>query len=295
MFKYHNSIRFDSATVSYIMWFFSISCIGVYLGFFLDRLAQISSTHRKILRYERPENSAHSNQNLFERNDNELIQWILEEAPICDPADDGFEHKIPAKRIARLLLQDSPSNIGVVGPYGSGKSSLLNLVEYYLNQNHHFSTSNKSSSTELILCRIDGWGRVSGSVAQKILGLAIEKVRTHLDCAAILSLPENYRKAIAGAKTGSGTILASLLQVSHDPISQLSKLDNILEAAKFRIVIFLEDLDRNISDEIIRDELPALLDRLRLLKQVSFVLSIGSERQFSNILIRICDHLEAIS
>jgi hypothetical protein len=53
-------------------------------------------------------------------------------------------------------------------------------------------------------------------------------------------------------------------------------------------------LDRNVSDEIIRDEMPALLDRLRVLGQVSFVLAIGTEQQYSDVLVRICDHVEAI-
>jgi len=112
---------------------------------------------------------------------------------------------------------------------------------------------------------------------------------------AIVALPENYRQAIGDSKTPLGAAVAALLNASHDPVAQLRKLDNILAAARLRLVIFLEDLDRNIADEIIQDELPALLDRLRSLKQVSFVLAIGTERRFSDILIRICDHQEAIA
>ena len=57
----------------------------------------------------------------------------------------------------------------------------------------------------------------------------------------------------------------------------------------------LEDLDRNISDTLIRDEMPALLDRLHGLNNISFVLAIGTEQHYSSILIRICEHVESIT
>jgi hypothetical protein len=62
-----------------------------------------------------------------------------------------------------------------------------------------------------------------------------------------------------------------------------------------RLIIFLEDLDRNVSDDMIRDEMPALLDRLRHLKNISFVLAIGTEHQYSNVLVRICAHVESLT
>jgi hypothetical protein len=107
-------------------------------------------------------------------------------------------------------------------------------------------------------------------------------------------VPTNYRKALEGGKTTWATIISALFHTSCDPIEQLEKLDDILCAADLRLLIFLEDLDRNTDDKIIRDELPSLLDRLRSLRNVSFVLAIGTERQYSNILIRICDHVETI-
>ena len=272
-------------------------CTGVPLGFLLD---WVGSTNSALSTSDdRARRRSAGIQNLY-NNDEEFLQWILEEAPIRHPDEDSFDHVIPARRIAKLLLQHKPSNVGIVGPYGSGKSSLLNLIEYYLlNDRPWLSDEQKNipttSKDQVVLCRIDGWGRTTGSVAQKILGLAIEEVRCHVDCMAILAVPESYQKAIAGVKSGGGAILAALLKISHDPVIQLRRLDDILSAAGLRLVIFLEDLDRNICDEIVRDEMPALLDRLRALTHVSFVLAIGTERQFADVLVRICDHVEAVA
>jgi predicted AAA+ superfamily ATPase len=81
----------------------------------------------------------------------------------------------------------------------------------------------------------------------------------------------------------------------NDPLETLRRLNNILQAAHMRLIIFLEDLDRNASDEMIHDEMPALLDRLRHLENISFVLAIGTERQYSNVLVRICSHVESLT
>jgi hypothetical protein len=276
-----------------------ITLCAVYTGIlavllidaFRGAMAEISiGGRRKTRRSEAERTSAIA-------NDEGLVAWILDESPIMHPADDLFGHRLPAMRIASFLLRESPSSIGIVGPYGSGKSSVMNLVEYYLEHDEELTIEppRPRATSRVISCKVDGWGRVSGTVAQKILALAIEEVRKHADCLSILALPENYRQALAETQSPAGAVIAALLSASHDPIAQLAQLDSLLRASGIRLVILLEDLDRNIGDEIIRDEMPALLDRLRKLNQVSFVLAIGTERQFSDVLIRICDHVEAVA
>ena len=271
-----------------------MACVGVFLAFVYDYLEALRSSPATVLSGRN--RSLPRLHNIID-NESDLITWILDESPIRDPSDDLFGHAVPARRVARLLLQEAPSSIGIVGPYGSGKSSLINLVEYYLSHTSDLGQQGDGPlySGRTIRCKIDGWGRVSGTVAQKILALAIEQVKHHVDCTSIISLPESYLRAIAGTKSAGGAVLSALLQTPHDPVAQLSKLDNILAAAKLRLIIFLEDLDRNVGVEIIREEMPSLLDRLRTLGQVSFVLAIGTEQKLSNVLIRICDHVEAIS
>jgi len=85
-----------------------------------------------------------------------------------------------------------------------------------------------------------------------------------------------------------------LTKTDYDPIIQLKKLDEILAVAKLRVIIFLEDIDRNTSEDLIKSELPSLLDRLRQLDNVSFVLAIGTEHHLSQILVRICGHMESL-
>ena len=112
----------------------------------------------------------------------------------------------------------------------------------------------------------------------------MDRLQERIDCLSIVALPANYRKALEGAKHTWASLTADLLETTHDPVAQLEKLDDMLSAVGMRLIIFLEDLDRNNSDEAIRDEMPALLDRLRRLSHVSFILAIGTDHQYSRIL-----------
>ena len=59
-----------------------------------------------------------------------------DDSPLGEGGIDYFEHQILGKRIAELLrAAKTPSNLAIYGPWGSGKSSLLYLVEADLKKN----------------------------------------------------------------------------------------------------------------------------------------------------------------
>jgi len=232
-------------------------------------------------------------------DDNQFFRtWILREEPIQLPADDLFDHTILARRMARLLLGKETVSIALLGFYGSGKTGILNLTYRFLQDRRNLAPAPNNASQlfmgDLITVRVDGWGRGDGAIAKTILALAVEKVRHYVDCAAVISLPENYRQAIAGTQTVGGAVLAALFQTSYDPLIQLAKLDDILSATNMRLIIFLEDVDRNHDNAIIKNQMPALLDRLRALRNISFVISIGPSDVESLDVARICDYRVAV-
>ena len=56
----------------------------------------------------------------------------------------------------------------------------------------------------------------------------------------------------------------------------------------------MKDVDRNKNDEVFFNEISALLDGLRQLKQVSFVLAIGQKYDAEEVLIKTAEHVENI-
>jgi hypothetical protein len=273
-------------------------------GFIIATVLSILFGHQSKRLSNKPSYSPnHQSSGALINDPDQLSLWIEDESPICSPFQDLFGLARISRRIANILLNKDTRTVGIVGTYGSGKTSLLKIVEYYLNHRRELDPKESvqpdrgegnSFQGKIVLCRVDGWGRSKGSVAQQILSIAVNRLKNDVDCLSVVMVPTNYRKALEGGKTTWATIISALFHTSCDPIEQLEKLDDILCAADLRLLIFLEDLDRNTDDKIIRDELPSLLDRLRSLRNVSFVLAIGTERQYSNILIRICDHVETI-
>jgi hypothetical protein len=221
-----------------------------------------------------------------------LIDWIKFERPIHAPYEDLFGISVIAKRVCDLIAIENPASIGILGPYGSGKSSLINLMLFYLQDRKKFS--GKPCANQIVLCSIGGWGLWGDGIAKKILSMAIDNVKQYVDCMSIGSLPENYQKALAGGKAWGGEVLSGLVQKATNPISELLKLDAILAASNLKLVIILEDFDRNIGNKELKTEIPALFDRLRNLEKISFVLAIGTTQRYSDTINRICDHVEAI-
>lgn len=245
-----------------------------------------------FIQINKPEQVKQSN------NSRNLLDWIETEKPITEPEHDQFNYDIYANRIADNLFSEKLPTTGIIGKYGIGKSSVINLVKYKINERNN-NINHKSDGTpfigKLITCTVDGWGRTKGSIAQQILTTIINELSNHVDCTSVITVPSDYRSVLSNDSSIFGTIINLLLSNNLSPKNLLIKIDRILISINMRLVVFIEDIDRNYSDAIIKDELPALLDRLHNLSNLTFVVAIGTEHQYSPMIIRVCENVEYIS
>jgi len=229
-----------------------------------------------------------------------MDRWLRNEEPIASPQDDMFGYARIARRVARLLFESEPKTVGIVGPFGCGKTSLLNLVEYYLERPPevpppvrqdptHDSPTGKR--TPVLVCRAAGWGLQEGAVAERILSAVLGALATRIDCLGISMLPREYAAALSELGSGWLRCAAGVLTPPARAEDVLGRLDPILDAIGRNLVVFVEDMERNPSSSGAA-ELAALLDRLRPLKRVSFVLA-TSERS-PTALPRICERIESL-
>ena len=79
-----------------------------------------------------------------------------------------------------------------------------------------------------------------------------------------------------------------------DPEKILERLDRVLKTAGLRLVIYLEDIDRNMGPQQYVNEICALCDRLRELENVSFVLAVGDDFGKKGELERIAEYNEVL-
>jgi len=223
-----------------------------------------------------------------------LEDWLRSDQPIQTPDQDLLGTASIARRIAQILRTTPLNTVGLTGPYGSGKSSVLRLVEHFLrtDRSDDHGASALVPSSRIVTVFVGGWGFTRDSVVQHTLSAAVRQMAKHVDCLALVTIPSHYAAAISSSGSPWAKPLASVLNRGRDPLDVLRRLDNVLACTGHRLVIYLEDLDRNAIPAPLVPELAALLDRLKSLEHVSFVLAITRRQQELEDLVRVAEHLE---
>lgn len=230
-----------------------------------------------------------------------LIEWIQKEEPVVSPHEDRFDMGIFARRIARVLQSKPVKTVGLVGPYGCGKTSILHMLDHYVskpdccyNGKRVGDSGDEYPPERIITCWVSGWGFREGTAAEHVLQGAIKELGKHTDCLSITTLPARYGRAIGDSGNVLPKIVGAMLCGWQSSLDILKKLDAVLARTDRRMVIFLEDIDRNKRADIFFNEISALLDGLKGLENLTFVLAIGEELKGQEVLVKTCEHIETI-
>ncbi|MCC6696997.1 MAG: hypothetical protein IT365_15315 [Candidatus Hydrogenedentes bacterium] len=232
-------------------------------------------------------------------DDAQYWSWVEREEPIRDEANDNFGAATAARRIARLLLQNPPKSVGLVGPYGSGKSSICFLVEKRLTMLESTKAGNgNQQSTQTrppIICRVDGWGLHQESAAMYILKTMVLCLSREVECSSLAGLPTEYSATLREIPSGMGRIVSGWLSHQVEPTEILRRFDELLARSGLRMVVILEDLDRSVNQHILCDEVYPLLDRMTRLNRMCFLFAVSDDGHGLEGLLRVADHLEVLT
>lgn len=212
--------------------------------------------------------------------------WLEKEIPIANKNYDFTNLTAYAKRITTLLEKSKKSHqVAIRGEFGSGKSSLCKLIEEQL------TTQGKKA---YIFSYIDGWGRDHDSHAGQILEIIVEELSQYVDSSALSSIPENYINALNNSGFTGASSISHILGTNSkaNPKNHLEKIDNLLKSIDKHMVIVLEDFDRSCEQEKTINSLAALLERIKELERINFILCIKATQD--SILEKICTHIEDI-
>ena len=177
----------------------------------------------------------------------QLVDWLQDDREITTPEGDRFGHDEIAQRIARRLTDthgESPT-IAIVGPLGSGKSTILRLVEHHLKPH---------PSYQMLVISLWPFDSAEAAVAG-ILRSVIRSLGDHVNTLAVSGLSERYITTIEHV-AGRWGILARYLRSESQPEDLLDSLSEIATAAGVKIVLGIEDMERfsgageSTSDEI---------------------------------------------
>jgi hypothetical protein len=209
-----------------------------------------------------------------------IMKWIENDIPIQTIEEDFLGRTSVAERIAKTINGSCGTTMCLVGPYGSGKSSILNLVEQHLDE-------------KIILVNVSAWGIQREASAETILRAVVGRLSFYVDCSSLYRLPSQYQASI-GAGPGWWKALTLFTLSQSDPLEILTTIDRILAVIDRKLIIFLEDLDRNWQEGTFWTEVISLLDRLKKLRHVSYVLAISEPTDDRTLLCRISDHVELV-
>lgn len=180
---------------------------------------------------------------------------ISADNPITKPEDDALGRIKPAQSFAeQVLTLDSSEGVvvGVLGPWGSGKTSFVNLAQEYLKQ------------SGIAILEFNPW--MFSGADQLVQAFFIElsaQLKLRADFAEIGKLVEDYGATFSGLGwlplvgpwiergRAAMTVIAKLLQRRKEGIraSQL-KVRHALAKLDKPIVIVLDDIDRLSTSEI---------------------------------------------
>lgn len=173
---------------------------------------------------------------------------FVEDAAVDDISADTFQRSTTAKTIAdKISLTKNKRSfaIGVIGEYGSGKTSFMNLIKHHLQ-----STENTQPP---ILIDFNPWASDSPQeIHRSFFTLLIEKIGEH-DSRLSAQL-HNYSRRLRQQDTFLDTVIKRLDLVNslieNDTRSEFQKINDRIAELGQKVVVFVDDIDRLHPEEI---------------------------------------------
>ena len=162
-----------------------------------------------------------------------FLQWLRSDEEITSPDQDRFDHKTVAERIAGRLTKNGAPTIALVGPRGSGKSTIRALVEHYLRE---------TPNVRLVAVSLWPFDSPEAAVRGLLRGLVSELGR-NVNILPLVGLSDDYVTAIEKSVGVYGGI-ARLVRRPADPEEVVQRLSDMACAVGIRLVLWVEDLER---------------------------------------------------
>ena len=181
-----------------------------------------------------------------------------------------------------MVEQNSCQSFGLTGPHGSGKTSVLKMVEGELRK--------RGNKNWFVF--VGGWGRTGENVSASVLEAIVDRLHEEgVEALSLLTWPADYMREILGDSSFLKRTIRCCIQDQQNSVAVLQRLDPVLDAIAKRVVVVVEDVDRNTSGDGM-DTLCHLLDDFRQTRNVSFFFLKSEETKTGIDFHRLCEHTE---
>lgn len=195
-----------------------------------------------------------------------FVEWsvpamvMLEDAPVDNVNADEFRYDGYAQRIARTIIERqsiSSYSLGITGEWGSGKTSMLNLIKRYLE---------KEDSVVII----DFTPRESANVdciQKDFLSVVCNKLKEYHT--GVQHAMVHYMKALRVLV--DKTIWSKVIDATRLADAEISRksVEDVISQINKKIVVFIDDFDRLTGEEIL--EVLKVIDRNGSFKHTVFI------------------------
>ena len=172
------------------------------------------------------------------------INPFLLDQPIANKEEDLLDYQAKSMEIAeklrRVCLQSSWS-MGIVAPWGGGKSSFVNLLKKELNK--------KGKIPFLIITYNPRNASTVSKIQEDFFSVFSNELKPYNS--KFISMFRQYMEALNISDDNNIISKLSKLTQLLDKESIKEKISNALKELPCRVIIFIEDLDRLLADEII--------------------------------------------
>lgn len=255
----------------------SLLIVGCYSGFCLEILRRLREAKSKQVEAS----ECIKLQDIENAPWEEIEAWLESDAPA---RYDFLGNQSVAHRVS-FLVSEGVRSVGIVGPYGAGKTSIVSWVADRLKRH-------ELNNRKYFICTHSCWGfETSASAIHDMLGSAVSTLTAEIDTFQVDSLPDSYRQTFSAAGNWVEAI-SNLLLRTHDPMEQFSRLSDLLGDIGGRLIFIVEDLDRNETRNFEIQEVLALLERLKEYSNLSFILTGGLSSSQRIDFAKLCDHIE---
>lgn len=174
-----------------------------------------------------------SDETLFSRR----VEFDL---PIDKWDEDRLNRGRLVQSVATLILQDKAPVIAIVGPFGEGKTSALNLLGRSLDSRKDLT----------IVVRFSSWlPGGEGTLAYSLFGTISERVESRYLVPGLSGELRRFARLLAGAVPKVGGSLGSFFE-EPSQVDLIHKLTRVLRILPIRVVVLIDEVDRMDSKEL---------------------------------------------
>lgn len=237
---------------------------------------------------------------------------FLGDNAITNPDDDLFNFRHYAEKVQKLIQLNSsnpePITIGIYGKWGEGKTSFLNLIENKIDHfpkkegdkeylRFHFNPWRYSSEDEMLFDFFDALSKmfyVKEKTDLQEVGKWISKYSKYLKAvkiSATVGMPKIFNSKVSFDVNEIFQALGEDLEGDKLTLDSLKdKVNDAIKTSNFKVVVFIDDLDR-----LDKEEIYTILKLIKLNANFSnfiFIVNLDSKQVAKAIKHRYGDNIE---